>query len=448
MRDMLNVDSFIRIFNEMLLEYRQKRFLVAVSGGPDSMVLLDLMYKAGMNITIAHCNFNLRGEDSIKDKLLVQNYCEKYALPFESIEFETEKHASENGISIQIAARELRYEWFKMLVNTHDLCGIVTAHHLDDAIESSLFNLIQGTGIKGLKGMPQSDNGIYRPLLNFGKSEILKYAELNQVPWREDRSNQSDTYRRNFIRHHIIPEILKINPGFQESWQRSRRKFIATEALLDFHIGQLNKHIEKVNGLYILPGKCLDEIPENARAIVLHGCLKPFSFNYSQTEEILQSQRVNERGGVFYSEGYELITDRNDIKIKKKDNLDVGELTISKGEEEVRYLDRTYSFEIVKSGEWKITPNRHLAQIDMDKLRYPLTLRTWKHGDKIVPLGMKGRKKVSDIFIDNKTDLFDKRKTAVLESGGELVWVAGCCLSDHFKITDKTKKIQLIREIR
>lgn len=423
-----------------LTGYKQKRFLLAVSGGVDSMVLLHFFKKAGLLFDVAHCNFQLRGKDSDGDELLVKEKCHAFGIGLHIKKFDTLIEQKEEGGSIQMIARKLRYDWFNELAKTYSYDYIVTAHHLNDQIETFFLNISRGTGIGGLKGIALINENLFRPFIQISKNEIVEYAQKNSIDFREDQSNSSNKYKRNLIRNKITPLFEELNESFVSSMAQSidhlkqANDFIETNMQKDFEALVVSQN----NGFIINIDKLLKLEP---LSFYLHYFLKPFFFNKEQVLAISESIIDKKINNTFLSQDYELIIDREDLLIQKRKITDQPEIfQIKKTDSFVTY-PLSLSFEHISSFNRSLT-GQNIAQLDKDKLTFPLTLRKWKAGDTFSPLGMgKKKKKVSDFLNDQKLDSFTKREVFVIESGDEICWVVGYRVSDLFKVKNSTTEI-------
>ena len=414
------------------------KILAAVSGGVDSMVMMRLLHDAGVKMCVAHCNFGLRGKESDLDEEFVKAETEKSGIKCFVEHFDTIGYASQNGISIQMAAREQRYRWFNELAERDSFDAIAIAHNSDDSIETLFINLARGTSIHGLTGIRPKNGKIIRPLLFASSNEIRDYAKTNEIAFREDSSNESDKYARNHIRHNVIPAIEKFFPAIKQSIERSLEHFTAVEMFYNEAIEQYKcKIITTIDDLvYIdLPGLMQSPSPQ----ALLYEILKPYSFPTTTAEEILKD-RKHTSGRQFFSDTHRLVLDRQKLILSLRHSaLDA---------ENPSYVD----INILKMEKFKkytgFTPDtdHNTACLDDDKLRYPLLLRKWEHGDTFRPLGMKCKKKLSDFFIDEKLSLIEKEKCLVLVSDGQIAWIVGLRIDDRFKIRKETKNIVRIKK--
>ncbi len=421
------------------------RLIVGLSGGADSVVLLYILHQLGYHCIAAHCNFHLRKEESNRDAQFAESYAHSLNITFEKIDFETELYASGKKISIEMAARELRYEWFEKLRENHNAKAIVTAHHQDDSVETFLLNLIRGTGIKGLTGIKPQAGFVARPLLCLSKEEILQYAEKENLVFITDSSNLKDQYTRNKIRLNILPEIKKINPSVCNTILNVMNNLREVESVYN---NEINKEKEKVfnrekNRIsisllrsFIEPGTLLFEI------------LKPFEFNSTVVGEIMESID-SQSGKEFYSKSFKVIKDRefllivprypesegnNYYEIKKEDISLFQPFQL-----QIRYIKKTPDFKFIN--------DKNIAYFDAQLLEFPLTFRHWKNGDKFVPFGMNNYKKLSDFFNDKKKDIFQKDKIWLLCCRNDIIWVIGERSDNRYRVTQTTENICEIKII-
>jgi len=434
------MDQFLKNNLNLIPQYKQKKFLLAVSGGVDSMVLLHLFKKHDLSFEVAHCNFQLRGIDSDNDELFVKEVCEINNIKFHIKHFDTKRIESSSKDSIQMIARKLRYNWFKHLCKEYTIDYIVTAHHLNDQIETFFLNLCRGTGINGLKGIEVLKDRLFRPLINVSKENILSYSKLNSISFREDESNLSTKYKRNLIRHKIIPLFEELNASFSSSMENTLAHIKDSNSFLEQSIKErLKPLIREENEQILIDLNALKKF--NHLSLHLFYALTPFGYNRSQITLIVDGIHNNSVGKWFYSKSHQLLIDRSIIIITKNiKNVKNDTVVIKKTDTSVTYPVHL-TFEDIDSFNKSLT-KQHIALLDKSKLTFPLTLRNWKHGDSFAPLGMgKKRKKVSDYLTDEKIDSFTKRKVFVLESGNEICWIVGYRLSELFKVTSSTNKI-------
>ncbi len=424
---------------------RNEKLLVAVSGGLDSIVLLHLLYKMEMDCLVAHCNFRLRGEDSDGDEVFVGKLAETYGFPFCTTAFDTTAYAKEKAISIEMAARDLRYEWFESIRQAKQCQYILTAHHADDVIETVLINLARGTGIHGLTGIKAKKDRLIRPLLPFSRDELKTYAEENTLKYREDYTNAQTDFVRNKIRHQIIPVLQEINPGIQKTMNENVARFSDVELIYNNEIS--NKKLtfidQKDDKLLISVSK-LKRLPANKSH--LFELLKPYGFHSRDVSNIIESLDAIS-GKLFYSENYELLRDREYLILTERVEKVAGEYELNESglsiEEELKLECRIFE----RPSDFKFSTDPQIACFDADKLSFPLKLRKWQEGDVFQPIGMKGRKKISDYFIDNKFSLTDKENAWLLVSGEDIIWLVGHRMDDRYKITRATRSIYKVSNV-
>lgn len=412
-----------------------EKVIVGVSGGADSVALLDILHSFRIECVIAHCNFHLRGEESNRDAFFVEGLCKKYNLKYERIDFDTEAYAEINSISIEMAARELRYNWFEQLRVIHLADKIAVAHHRDDSIETILLNLIRGTGIKGLTGIAPVNGYVIRPLLCMSRNDILEYLKERKLNYVDDSTNNEDLYARNKIRLNIIPLLETINPSVKESIIRTSENLKQVSNIYQMYIAQVKMDIFKENKINIA---LLVQYAEPEA--ILFEILSPYGFNPATIRQIFEAI-ISQSGKIFYSETHELLKDRGYFILKEKETLVIDSFTIH---EDDKLLSHPLKLKIEKvdtNNNIYIEKNPNIIYIDADKIRYPLTLRRWKKGDWFIPFGMKGKKKVSDYFSDQKYSLFDKEAAWILCSGEDIVWIVGKRADDRFRIDEKTTGI-------
>ena len=416
------------------------KVLVAVSGGIDSMVMLNLLYNADVKIVAAHCNFGLRDEEADFDETFVKTKTEKMGVKCFTKRFDTTHYASQNCISIQMAARELRYNWFHELADSEGLDAIAVAHNLDDSIETLFINLARGTGINGLTGIKPKNGKIVRPLLFASRSDIETYAKTNDIDFREDSSNATDKYARNYIRNNIIPCMEQFFPAIKQSIKRSIEHFSAVELIYSEAIERYKSQIiSSVDDLFYIDLQELAKSPSSST--LLYEILKPFGFSGSTAESILEEQ-AHPSGRQFFNEKYRIIHDRQTLIVQKRCKSSISVLYDI--EEQTSKIDVPVRLKIDKFDKYfgfKPETDQNIACFDSDKLQFPLLLRNWHKGDKFRPLGMKNMKKLSDFFTDSKLSLIEKEKCLVLVSGEQIAWIVGYRIDDRFKITDKTKTV-------
>lgn len=432
-----------------LILFQEDRLLLAVSGGMDSVLLCHLCHKLGLDFGIAHCNFQLRGKESDGDEALVESLAKKMDVPYFVTHFDTNAIQKKQKGSIQMLARDLRYEWLEKMRVENNYQYIATAHHLNDSIETSLYNLAKGTGVRGLKGISPKNNKIVRPLFQFTRNELEVMVKEWKVAYREDSSNASDKYARNKIRHHVIPILREINPSLEKTFLQTSENLKETELLFDYLIEQIKEDVvfEKENYIHIVKEK-LNKYP--SQKTILFEILKDYHFNNNQIDNLLEMMD-GISGTQLLSSTHQLINDRNDIIIKSINNENkVSEISINledkffELETGVKWCFSKHYFTDVLSMSHN---HSQVHLLDYDKLRFPLKLRKRKTGDYFYPLGMKGKKKLKKYFTDNKYDNFKKENTWILESEGNICAILGDRIDDRFKMASTTKRVLLLKKM-
>ena len=417
------------------------KFIVAVSGGVDSIVLLHLCRNLKLNFVVAHCNFKLRGKESDDDELFVKNLAAKYKISFYSNSFNTKELSNSSNKSVQMIARDLRYSWFNKLSEELGIDYIITAHHIDDSIETFLINLSRGAGINGFLGIPEVNNKINRPLLAFTKDQLKSYALENKILFREDSSNKKKDYLRNQIRLEVIPKLKKINPYLLESFPKTIKKLEQSKSIIADRIAKVLSEVSFKKG-----GELFFEIESiknlsNIEAYV-YEIFKQYNFTqWDDIVDLLDSQTGKE----VVSKTHRLLKNREYLILTKKVGLQEISTLINSSKEEIKISAGTIIFSKADKIDKK---NPYSIFLDSKKLKFPLKVRNVVSGDYFYPFGMDGKKKVSKYLKDQKISKYDKEKTLILEtSKNEIVWLIGMRLDHRFSVTDKTKeilKIQLI----
>ena len=432
--------EFEAFVNEQRLFSKNDRILLALSGGVDSVVLAELLLELGYTFSAAHCNFHLRGEESNRDADFVIKWAECNGVELFVQDFDTYGYMQEKGISLEMAARELRYSWFENIMQENQIDYLLTAHHADDSAETFFINLLRGTGIAGLHGILPKNGSIVRPLLFATRKSILDYAESKNIQFVEDSTNSETKFLRNKIRHCVIPVLKEISPDFDSIIRKNIERLRDTETIF-------RSAIEKVKDEIIIREKenIKMSIAELQRlhpiGIYLYEILSDYGFNESVVNNVSMVLDA-ESGKRFYSKTHCLLKDREYLLI----------YPIDKEEKETDYsIDAEITsiiepfkakIEVLKDLNFISVPKKaNVAMLDMDLLNFPLELRHWKQGDSFVPFGMKKKKKLSDFFTANKYSLLDKERQWLLCSGNEIVWVVGKRIDDRFKISNSTKSV-------
>lgn len=433
------IQRFLNYIRQNNLFKPTEKVLLAVSGGLDSVVMTHLFYSSKIPFVIAHCNFQLRGEDSVGDALFVNQLGEKYGVEVLSTSFDTLKYKKNNNVSTQMAARALRYDWFKGLTKDLNINVIATAHHANDQAETVLLNLTAGTGIRGLRGIKPKSNDIVRPLLFATRIELEAYAKLHQLTWREDSSNASIQYKRNAMRHLVVPELEKLNPRFVSTIDQFTNKMMMLEMLLHEQVEFWQKKIvNKAENIIYLDLNLLKEL--RYKSLILFELLKEYGFE--ETEEILRCS-FSPSGKQFISKTHVLVVDRAQLVITPKETGGKINLSIDQNTTLIELFSTNMELETIESFNFEnITKANDVAFLDYAKLTFPLILRNWKHGDTFQPIGMGGKsKKISDVLIDAKVPNNLKDKVLILESGNKIAWVVNFRMSEEFKVSDKILKV-------
>ncbi len=408
------------------------------------MVMLDLFVKAGYETAVAHCNFHLRGDESDGDERFVVEACAGYGVEVFVKHFDTKAYAQQNRCSIQVAARDLRYAWFEELRQEKNFDYIAVAHHADDRVETFFINLLRGSGITGLKGIPVKYGQVIRPLLFAEREDIEKYAYEHEVTYREDSSNREDKYLRNKIRQQILPRLKEMTDNYKQtvvaSLNRLEEADTLLQQLLEEKFSGLVKHEEN---MFLI--RLVDLMKPESPEVWIYYLLRRFDFNRDTTDKITTAVINGQTGSVFHSSSYKLLVDRDYLLIKQNDQAEKGIFLIA---EDIRELKEPLhlTMQVAEMNDnLTIERTADVAHLDMDKLRFPLKIRRWQEGDRFVPLGMSGTKLVSDYFIDNKISRFEKENIWLLLSGDEIVWIIGQRISDDYKITPQTLRVLTVR---
>lgn len=413
---------------------------MAVSGGMDSVLMVHLFKAIGVDVGIAHCNFNLRIDEAQRDEHFVKMLALSLDLPFYVTHFDTKKYAAENKISTQMAARNLRYNWFEEIRSRNGYDYVAVAQHQNDAVETLLINLIRGTGISGLHGILPKRNKLIRPLLFLNREEINQLVEENKFDFVEDSSNLSTNYIRNKLRLNVIPHLKEINPNLENTFNENMARFAEIETFLKLQVKRIAEEIivEKADAVYI----SLEKIRLlNPQKLLLFELLKKYGFVESLIEEIINS--LDKQSGIkFFSTSHQATINREDLIISKL-NFEMHPNKIIHLNDSIFELNN-YQFQLAFSEDVKFEKADKKIFVDEAALQFPLILRNWQNGDKFIPLGMNGFKKLSDFFIDEKVPLHLKTTIPILINGnGEIVWIAGMRQDNRYKLTNSTKKVAI-----
>lgn len=440
------INEFKKFIAEKNIIEPGARILLAVSGGIDSMVMADLFIRSGYETGIAHCNFSLRAKESDKDEELVRDYSNNNNIPFYTTRFDTKSYAKRNRISVQMAARELRYVWFEEVRNENMYDSIAVAHNLNDNIETLIINLTRGTGLAGLSGMKIVSNKIIRPLLFATRNDIINYSKKYLIRYREDKSNADTKYVRNKIRHLVIPVLKEINPSIESTLNETAERFTGINEIVTEYIQNLRGLIsEQSDDVITFKINLLKKHLQNKA--VLYELFKPYNVNNVQLNDLLKVINGT-TGGQIFTESHRIIKNRKEIIVSQEETRNETSYLINSFPELKMVPGVEYAVLVDITDTFEIQTDPSVAFIDSEKLLFPLLVRKWKTGDYFYPIGMKQRKKLSDYFIDKKYSILDKENKLILESAGKIVWIIGDRLDNRFKITRLTKKAMIIKTIK
>jgi tRNA(Ile)-lysidine synthase len=438
---MLPVKLFTDFIEHNNLFGRSAKVLAAVSGGMDSVIMVHILKAAGFNFGIAHCNFQLRGDESLRDQAFCSQLAKQLGVPFYTINFDTLNFVAEKKISTQMAARELRYQWFEQMRQQADYDVIALAHHQNDAIETILLNLTRGTGIAGLHGILPKNGNLVRPMLFLNRDEVQTLVVENRLSYVEDSSNASVKYARNKIRHEVIPKLKELNPGLEQTFNSNLEHFRGLELLLQQRVAELRKELFIQNGDKIhIPLAAIKKL--EPKRLLLFNLLQEFGFNETTIDDLIAA--LNKHAGrVFETPIYSLLLDRDTLILARKSDHILQPLLIDENQHEFNYGG--YKLNILHDDSPLIVKNNPFAlSADASLLVYPLTLRPWQQGDYFYPLGMKTPKKLSDYFISQKVPLNQKKEIPLLVNGnGDIIWVGGYRPDNRYKVNDTTKKVTI-----
>lgn len=403
---------------------KDDKLLVALSGGTDSVALLLVLLDLGYKCEAAHCNFHLRGDESDRDENFVRELCLKKNLKLNIVHFETKKYAESKHISIEMAARDLRYDWFEKIRIKTNSQYIAVAHHRDDSVETFLLNLVRGAGINGLKGIAPKNGYIVRPMLEVTRNDIFSFLKRRDQEYVTDSTNLQDDYMRNKIRLNVMPLLCELNPSASQKIAETSN-ILSDVAVVYNHAIEMSKKEVMIDGNIVID-KLLSQLsPKNLLFEILH----PLGFNSSQINDIYASIN-SEPGKCFFSEKYKILRDRYLFIISENNPQDLPKLS-------VEYLDIDNNFQVPKE--------KNICVVDADKLKGELSIRRYKAGDKFIPYGMKGRKKISDYLTDRKFSLFDKENQCVVCCGEDIIWLVNERSDDRYKVSNETKRVAILR---
>jgi tRNA(Ile)-lysidine synthase len=439
------IDQFRSFIRDNHLIRKSDKILLTVSGGIDSIVMLDLFNRSGYNCGIAHCNFGLRGDESDGDEDFVRQLAYQYNVKFYCNHFNTEEYAREENISIQMAARKLRYDWFEKVRQSHPYNLIATAHNQDDVLETFFINLARGSGIRGLTGIKALQGRIIRPLLFAPRSLIEAYANKQSLSFREDSSNASEKYIRNKIRHKILPLFEEINPGFRNTLMETILKLRDTEAIFCDDINMMRKELLTVqDDMISISLDKLRELPQ--RKTYLFEFLSEYHFTPKQIHDI--DEAINATSGKqFFSTTNRLVKDRSKLIITPIGEEEYRRYYIGEGSNQIYEPVHLEFILIEHTKSFRIPSESNIACLDYDLLTFPLLIRKWKSGDYFQPLGMKHRKKLSNFLVDQKLSIVEKENLWLLVNKEDIVWVINQRIDERYKITSKTRQVLMIKSV-
>ena len=431
------------------LEYSEKeklfgrgsKILLAVSGGIDSMVMAWLFREAGIEHSIAHCNFSLRGAESDGDEEFVAAWARTNGIPFFSTRFDTLTYAGMHKVSVQMAARDLRYEWFRTLVRSGGFDAVAVAHNLNDNAETFLINLVRGTGLTGLTGMSPRTGDVIRPLLFATREEIASFASAQGIGYREDSSNAETKYTRNRIRHRVIPELEKVNPGVLSAISETMKHLSSTSAIMDVYLSQLGSRIFRSSG-ETTEADISSLTSLNPPEPHIFELFRPYGLSPKQTGEVMALLDAG-TGKSVYTSTHRLLNNRGMIIISPR-IAEVPEEYSFNTIDEIRISGLFSDLRITEPTDEALPATHLTASLDLKRISFPVTVRHWKPGDRFMPLGMKRLKKISDFLIDLKIPVTKKEKVLLLLSGSEVMWVMGYRIDDRYRVTPRTERILVL----
>ncbi|HIX85922.1 MAG TPA: tRNA lysidine(34) synthetase TilS [Candidatus Parabacteroides intestinigallinarum] len=423
--------------NRLLSDDDRRPVLVGLSGGADSVALLSVLVRLGYACVALHCDFHLRGEESERDAAFARTFAESLGVPFYQTDFDTVAYAREHHLSIEMAARALRYAWFEETRERLGAQAIAVAHHRDDSVETVVMNLIRGTGIRGLTGIRPRNGFVVRPLLCVSRADIVAWLENQGIRYVTDSTNLSDAYTRNFIRLNVLPLLERINPSVREAIARSAEHLSAVASVYAYEIARAREEVIVSEGCLSIEALCRFPAPE----AILYELLKEYGFSRWVSAEVFDALR-KESGKVFYSKTHRLLKDRAYLWIVPLEReAEKTSFLLDPSREIYREPVGLTFRELPITPDFQIEKNRRFAYFDADKLRFPLTLRKWREGDWFVPFGMKGRQKLSDYFSDHKFSRIEKEKAWLLCSGDAIIWLIGERADNRFRIDSGTKRV-------
>lgn len=446
---MLPVSRFKHFINQHNLFSPSQGVLLAVSGGRDSVLMACLFAACDFKFAIAHCNFSLRGDESDADEHFTKNLAEQLNVPFYSTRFQTNDYAKTQHISIQMAARHLRYKWLEEVRSGYGYDYIALAHHQNDVVETILLNLVRGTGIAGMHGILPKRNSFIRPLLFLTRDEITAICSQQNLSYRDDSSNFSSYYARNKIRLEVVPALKELNPSLEETFKQNARRFADMELLLDGQVSGIRKKLFKTHANKEIQVSVKELQNLHPLYLLLFELFRPYNFTETVIADLVRAFK-SQPGKVFRSATHQIVLDRDYLLINSltAEENELNKVTlIGADDQEISWKNNRYSACIVSANELSLSLDKHIAQLDLEKLQFPLQLRSWNEGDSFFPLGMKGRKKISDFFQAEKIALNHKNNIALLVNGNDdILWIAGYRVDERYKVKKGTEKIFIFEQ--
>lgn len=438
------LEDFNQFIEKHQLFTKKDRILLAVSGGIDSIVMAKLFSLTEYEFGIAHVNFGLRGEESQSDELFVKKFAKTLKVPCYTIQFETKAFAEAEKIGIQQAARMLRYQWFEEIAQKENYQKIATAHHRLDQAETVLFNLSRGTGIAGYHGIPIENGKIIRPMAFASQEQIFDAVVQFKLAWREDSSNQSTKYARNFIRQEVMPKLMELNPSIDKTIAENAKKIIDIENWIEEEYATWSKEHLNNDSEDLLLVKDID-LSKSKNKVLSTKFLQTKNFNFDQIELIFNTSTEQAVGKIFESPTHQLNIDRKQWILKTKDQQDFRPIIIQEEDEEIQlHKQRIQLFFEEKTEDFNIPTAANIACLDAEKLEFPLEIRKYQEGDWFCPLGMNQKKLISDFLTDKKVPLLKKQNTYLLLSKGSVAWIIGHRIDNRFKVTEKTNEVYVL----
>jgi len=437
---------FIPFIKQHALFLPEERVLLAVSGGRDSVLMAHLFNEAGFNFGIAHCNFDLRAKESEKDEQFTSDLAAALDTPYFATTFDTAAYSQKHHISIQMAARDLRYQWLEEIRSDFDFQYVAIAQHQNDVMETMILNLTRGTGIAGMHGIFPKKSKIIRPLLFLNRDEINKICDEKKLSYREDSSNKSNKYARNKIRLEVIPVLKELNPSLERTFEANRKRFEEMEIVLEKRLKELKSELFKeiTRDEYEISLQDLQAL--DPMDTLLYGLFHPFGFTVSVLTDFKLSW-TGEPGKVFSTATHDLHVDRDKAILTKRKEEAQECIYIWDTSASLKWNNKEFSSEAISLVNFALKNDSAIAQLDFDLLKFPLILRKWNPGDRFQPLGVKGTKKLSDFFIEQKVPLSRKKDIGILKNGnGDIIWIAGFRIDERYKITANTKKVFIFEQ--